>query len=218
MIPLWVIGSSGHAKVVIDTIRAAGQFEVVGVLDDQPDQRGKRVLGVQVHSDASIDSMRRLGVENAIIAVGSNRIRADISQRLYDKFNWATIIHPTAYLAEGVEIGQGTIVMAGAIIQPDSIIGSHVIINTGASIDHDGVVGDFVHVAPGVRLAGNVRVETGALLGIGCCALPGRTVGAWSTIGAGAVVARNVPPRITAFGVPAIPRQDQTSPDHQTRF
>lgn len=217
MIPLWVIGSSGHAKVVIDTVRAAGRFDVVGVLDDQPDQREKRVLGVRVHCDASIDSIRRLGVENAIIAVGSNRIRADISRRLDDKFNWATIIHPTAYVAEGVKIGNGTIVMAGAIVQPESTIGNHVIVNTGASIDHDGVVGDYVHVAPGVRLAGNVRVETGALLGIGCCALPGRTVGAWSTIGAGAVVARNVPPGVIAFGVPAIPRQDEASPDRQNR-
>ena len=90
-----------------------------------------------------------------------------------------------------------------AFIQSDSIIGRHSILNTACSVDHDASIGDFAHVAPGAHLAGGVRVGEGALLGIGCSVLPGRTVGDWAIIGAGAVVLRDVPPGVTAKGVPA---------------
>jgi acetyltransferase-like isoleucine patch superfamily enzyme len=59
------------------------------------------------------------------------------------------------------------------------------------------------HFAPGAQLAGNVYVEQGALLGIGACVIPGRRIGAWSVVGAGGVVIDDIPPYVTATGVPA---------------
>ncbi|MDB5352390.1 MAG: transferase [Planctomycetota bacterium] len=203
MRPLWVIGAGGHAKVVIDTALASGQFDVVGVLDDDPRLWGTRVLGVPVRAAASALVARRVGVEYAVIAVGNNRIRAEIAGRLDELLAWATVVHPTAYLARGAVIGEGSLVCAGAILQPDARIGRHAILNTAASIDHDGVVGDFTHVGPGVRLAGSVRVGASVLLGIGCSVLPGCSVGTGATIGAGTVVVRDIPAGVTAIGVPA---------------
>jgi len=203
MQPVWIIGAGGHAKVVIDTLRISGDFDVLGVLDDDPMRFGIEVLGVPVVGEASLESIDRLNIQQAIIAVGSNRARAAVAGRLADRVSWATAIHPTAHLAPGVRIGEGTVVFAGAIVQPSSVIGHHVILNTACSVDHDGSIGDFVHIAPGVRLAGNVQVGAGVLLGIGCCVIPERTIGAWATIGAGSVVVDDVPPDVTAKGIPA---------------
>ena len=158
MKPLWVIGASGHAKVVIDTARATGRFEVVGLLDDNQDCWGQQVLGVPVRGAASREQVSRLGIELAVIAIGSNRSRAEVAQRLYGLVAWATLVHPSVYLAPGVTPGQGTVIFAGAIVQVDSSIGRHVILNTACSVDHDSILDDFVHLAPGVRLAGQVRV------------------------------------------------------------
>jgi len=83
------------------------------------------------------------------------------------------------------------------------VLGRHVIVNTGATIDHDCIVGDFAHIGPGVHLAGMVKVGAGAFLGIGSVVLPGLAIGEWSMVGAGAVVIRDVPDRVTAYGVPA---------------
>ena len=77
------------------------------------------------------------------------------------------------------------------------------IVNTGASIDHDGVLGTAVHVAPGARLAGNVTLEDGVFVGIGAVIVPGRTIGAWTRVGAGAAVVHDLPANVTAIGVPA---------------
>jgi acetyltransferase-like isoleucine patch superfamily enzyme len=45
-------------------------------------------------------------------------------------------------------------------------------------------------------------LETGVELGTGACVLPQRRVGAWSVIGAGAVVNKDIPSNSTAVGVP----------------
>jgi acetyltransferase-like isoleucine patch superfamily enzyme len=106
-----------------------------------------------------------------------------------------------------VEIGEGTVIFAGVILQPRTRIGSHVIVNTAASVDHDGLLEDFVHVAPGARLSGQVTIREGALMGVGSAAIPGTTVGAWAVVGAGGAVVADVAPGATALGVPARPRE-----------
>lgn len=203
MRPIWVVGSGGHAKVIIDTLRAAGTYEVAGLLDDDPRRLGASVLGIAVRDRASPESVARLGIEHAILAVGANRARAEIASRLAGLVSWAVAIHPRAYLAPGVRIGAGTVVFAGAVVQPDSTIGTHVILNTSSSVDHDCVIGNFAHVAPGVHLAGGVAIGEGSLLGIGGNVLPGCSIGPWVTIGAGALVVQDVPGGVTAKGVPA---------------
>ncbi|MEP0548687.1 MAG: acetyltransferase [Rhodothermales bacterium] len=195
-----VIGGGGHAKVVIATLRAAG-VAVAGVLDDDAAKHGSTLLGVPV-----IGSVERAtgGEHDAVIAVGHNATRKRIAESLPD-VRWATVVHPHAVVHESVRLGEGAVVFAGAVVQPDARLGAHTIINTGASADHDNELGDYVHLAPGVRLAGGVTLEEGAFMGIASAALPGVRVGAWTTVGAGGVVTRDLPSGVTAVGVPACP-------------
>ncbi len=199
----WVIGAGGHAKVVIDALRASGEFTVAGVLDDDPGRFGTAVLGASVLGDATRESVERLGIGWAILAIGSNRARAEAAARLDGRVVWASVVHPKAHIAPGARLGEGTLVLAGAIIQPDTTIGAHAILNTACSVDHDCVIGDFAHVAPGAHLAGGVQIGEGVLIGLGSSLLPGRAVGAWATVGAGCVVTRDIPPGVTARGIPA---------------
>jgi UDP-perosamine 4-acetyltransferase len=200
---VWVFGSGGHSKVVIDTLRASGTYEVAGALDDDPERWGTDVLGVPVLGGPSPEAIARFGIDWAVIAIGSNRSRAAISKRFSGGPSWASVVHPRAYVAPGVRIGAGTVIFAGAIVQPGAILGDHVILNTGCSIDHDCIIDDFSHVAPGAHLCGRVRVGRGAELGAGSSVTPGRTVDAWSIVGAGGVVVRDIPAGVTAKGVPA---------------
>lgn len=202
-IPLWVIGSGGHAKVVIDAARATGRFTIAGVLDDDEQRHGATILGVRVMGGTAHETVAALGVEHAVIAIGANRVRERVAARLDGMVRWASVAHPAATIAPGVSIGMGSVVMAGAVVQPDCVVGAHVIVNTAASVDHDCRLGDYCHVGPGAHLAGDVRVGDGALLGVGVSVIPGREIGGWSTVGAGAVVVRDLPSRVTASGVPA---------------
>jgi UDP-perosamine 4-acetyltransferase len=195
--PVVVIGAGGHGKVVVSTLLAAG-IRVPYVLDDDREKWGSKIYGVPVRGPVS-DGVEagRVGV----LGIGRNEERKRLAEEL--NLDWATVIHPHAWVHPSVSLRAGTVVFAGVIIQPDTVIGRHVIVNTGALIDHDCEIGDFAHVAPGVQLAGEVELGMGVFFGIGSSAIPGVQVGGWTMVGAGAVVINDLTEHVTAVGVPA---------------
>ena len=196
-----VVGAGGHAKVVIATLQALGET-VAGCVDDDPAAVGRRVLGVPVTGAVDAVATHQGG---AVLAIGSNAARARLAAAFPDA-DWRTVVHPAAHVHLSVSLGRGTVVLAGAILQPDVEVGAYAILNTASTVDHDGRIGDFVHLAPGVHLSGGVIVEEGGFMGVGACAIPGVRIGAWGTVGAGGVVVRDLPPNVTSVGIPARPR------------
>lgn len=199
--------------MVVATLQAAG-LAVEGIYDDDPRRWGKEVLGVPVIGSTQLLLDRATCV--AIIAIGDNRVRSELTKRLGRACSWVTVVHPRACVHSSVHLGQGTVVFAGAVIQPDAVIGDHCIINTGATIDHDCVIGSFSHVAPGAHLAGGVRLGTGVLIGVGSALIPGVSVDDWSVVAAGAVVHRNVAAKTTVVGVPARPLKKEQQAIHNS--
>ena len=196
-----VVGAGGHAKVVIATLQAMGET-VAGCVDDDPKAIGRLVLGVPVVGTVQAVARHAGGV---VLAIGSNAARARLAAA-YPDANWRTVVHPTAHVHASASLGRGTVAFSGAIVQPDVEVGAHAILNTASTVDHDGRIGDYVHLAPGVHLSGGVTVGEGGFVGVGACAIPGTRIGAWGTVGAGAVVVEDLPPNATSVGVPARPR------------
>jgi len=196
---LYILGAGGHAKVVIETSIQCG-FNPVAVFDDDEQLIGTNVSQVPVIGRISSLSLPESGL--AFIAIGSNRVR-NILHEKFTCLRWATLIHPSAYVCKTASIGTGSLVCAGAVIQPDTVIGRHAIINTGANIDHDCRIGNFAHICPGSNLAGGVTIGEGSMIGIGSSLIPLKSVGAWSIVGAGTVVIDDIPEKSKAVGVPA---------------
>jgi len=196
-----VIGGGGHAKVVIDVLRATGQH-ALAVFDDDPQLQGAKVYGVPVVGPRRL--LRDDASRQAIIAIRDNRHRAACAAEL--RCRWLTVCHPSATVAEGVRLGSGTVVMAGVVIQSDAVVGDHVILNTGVLVDHDCRIGDGVHLAPGCCLTGGVSVGSGAFCGAGSTVLPRVQIGRNATLAAGAVAVHDISEEVTALGVPARPR------------
>jgi sugar O-acyltransferase (sialic acid O-acetyltransferase NeuD family) len=199
--PVILVGSGGHAKVVLATAQAAG-IAVARVVDDNPARHGHRLLGVPIEGPTA-DVLADPGAL-AVLAIGDNRARQRLAAGA--RCTFATVVHPGAIVHPTVTVGGGTVVFAGVVVQPETRLGEHVIVNTGASIDHDCVIGDHAHIAPGVHLAGGVTVGEGSFLGVGTGVIPGIHIGSWATVGAGAAVVRDLPAGCTAVGVPARPR------------
>lgn len=195
-----LVGAGGHAKVVLDTLQAAGKT-VDRVYDDNPDLQGKDFCGVPVVGP--IDQLQECPGQKAIIAIGDCRKRRELAEA-YD-CQWVSAIHPTAYVAETASVGAGSLIAAGAIVQAAATVGDHVIVNTGATVDHDCRLADFVHICPGTNLGGNVSIGKETMCGLGSRLLPGVTVGADVLVGAGSVVNRTVADGVTVIGIPARP-------------
>jgi len=201
-----VVGAGGHAKVILDILLCQGTYDIIG-LTDPGYKPGNTVLGFPVLGDDDVlPALRREGVTGAFIAIGDNRLRSRLFDRVTeDGFELINAIHPRAIIAETVRIGRGVAVMAGGIINADASIGDNVIVNTGATVDHDCVIERDVHIAPGVHLGGNVHVKRRAFLGIGTAVIPEITIGEGAIIGAGSVVVDAISDYTLALGVPARP-------------
>ena len=201
-----IIGAGGHGQVVADILMTASRHGAddypCGYLDQNEGLWTKAVVDLRVLG--SVEECARFAHDAVIVAVGDNRTRKRLFERLSRSLErFAIARHPNAVLSGNCSIGHGSVICAGAIVNTGASVGANVILNTGCSIDHHNVIGDHAHIAPGVRLGGEVKIGQGALVGIGAVVLPGRRVGAWSIVGAGAVVTEDVPDRVVAVGCPA---------------
>jgi sugar O-acyltransferase (sialic acid O-acetyltransferase NeuD family) len=193
---LLVVGAGGHAKVVMDAAMAAGH-EIAGIVGAVTDPA--ELLGVPV--SASADD---IDADGFIVAIGENAVRAEHFARYSAAGHIPlAVIHPSAVLGTGVEIGAGAFLAPGVIVNTDARIGADAILNTGCSVDHDCTIGPHAHIGPQVALCGGVSVGEGALIGVGACASPGVHVGPRAVIGAGAAIVEDLPGDHVCVGVPA---------------
>jgi UDP-N-acetylbacillosamine N-acetyltransferase len=206
---LW--GGGGHALVVADVLRCQGGWEIIGFLDDADAGRRGESFGhaTILGGREQLARLREQGVAHVILAFGDCAARLELAAVARQQgFELATAVHPRATIAHDVSIGAGTVIAAGAIVNPAARLGENVIINTAASVDHECLVEDGAHVSPGAHLGGRVRVGRGAWIGIGASVVPRITIGAGSIVGAGAVVVEDVPAGVVAYGVPARVRRN----------
>lgn len=193
---LLIIGASGHGKVVAD-IAELTEYNSILFFDDNDKLKecGKyHVIG------KSLDIDKYDG--DFIVAIGNAKIRERLLESLSER-NVPILIHPNSTIASTVEIGGGTVVMAGAVINADAVIGKGCIINTCSSVDHDCIIGNYSHISVGAHIAGNVHVGDRTWIGAGATISNNINICSDCMIGAGAVVIKNINENGTYVGVPA---------------
>lgn len=174
-----IYGKGDHAKVVKSTI-ALEHCKLFDDGDYKPSSKGLWIIGI-----------------------GNNKSRKRIAEEVLKDKEFITIMSAQAICDISIDPGEGTQIMAGVVIQVDTIIGNHCIINTAASIDHDCVIDSYVHIAPNVTLCGGVKIGECSFIGAASVILPYIKIGKNCTIGAGSVVTKNIPDNSLAYGNPA---------------
>jgi sugar O-acyltransferase (sialic acid O-acetyltransferase NeuD family) len=187
-------GAGGHCKVIIDILECL-QIGVRTIVDDNP-----RSSELMAYSVVSASNFSFKSTHNVIISIGNNNIRRELSKKLNVTFE--KVIHPKASFSIHSDVGEGSVIMAGAIVSPKVKIGKHCIINSSAVVEHDCVIEDFVHICPSASLAGGVVIGEGTQIGIGATIIQDVVVGKWVVIGAGSVVLNNVPDYSVVVGNP----------------
>lgn len=202
---LAILGASGHGKVLADIAEACEWSEIVFYDDAWP---GRQANGHWPIVGDTAALLRQLSTVNGVIVgIGNNLVRHDkLVQLRAAGAPIVSLLHPQAIISRYSSIGEGSVVMAGVVVNADTRIGSGAILNTACSVDHDSLLGDFVHVSPGARLAGAVIVGDFSWIGIGACIRQMVRIGSHVTIGAGAAVIKTVADGTTVVGVPAHPR------------
>jgi sugar O-acyltransferase (sialic acid O-acetyltransferase NeuD family) len=204
---LLLIGSSGHAAVLVDAIESTGKYQIAGYLDDGAEpgavHRGYSVLG-SVQNLRAICETQRIG--EVVIAIGDNWQRRRMRAKLLEdhaKLKFPAVLHPSAVLAKTLLIGQGAVILANAHAGPGTRIAEFCILNTGSSLDHDCEMRAFSSLAPGVFTGGHVVIGECSAIGVGASISDKISVGNHAVVGTGAVVVRNIPDLVVAYGNPA---------------
>jgi sugar O-acyltransferase (sialic acid O-acetyltransferase NeuD family) len=206
---LLIVGPGGFGRETAEAVGAVNDdkptYELLGFLDDNPDAAGTEVDGIPVLGP--ISSVADHPAALVIVSTGHPGFyfsRKRIVERLgLPPDRYATLIHPLASVGRSVEVGGGTVLLAGAVATAGVRIGSHVAVMPGAVFTHDDVIGDYATFGSGARLAGRVTVGDGAYIGSGALIRQSLTVGAWALVGLGAVVLEDVPAAEVWVGVPA---------------
>jgi sugar O-acyltransferase (sialic acid O-acetyltransferase NeuD family) len=202
-----IVGCSSHAQVVIDIVESEGRYQVVGLIDSfKPagtQLRGYEVIG----TEQEIPMLFQAGVASfGIVAIGDNWTRARMVARIRElqpDFQFVTAIHPGVHIARDVTVGEGTVIMAGAVVNTGSRIGAFCILNTRSSVDHECTVAEYSSLAPGVVTGGRVIVGQYSAIGIGATVVHEVRIGEHTVVGAGTTVLKDVPDYVVVYGTPA---------------
>jgi sugar O-acyltransferase (sialic acid O-acetyltransferase NeuD family) len=216
---LLIVGAGGFARetaqAVFDVNAALGLddtgWDLLGFLDDDPLLHGRRVDGLPVIGGT--DLLDSLPQARVVVCVGNPRnyaARARIVERLgLPEQRYATLVHPSASVAASCTVGPGSVILAQSVLTASVEVGAHVAVMPHAVLTHDVKVADFATIAAGVRFGGGVKVERGAYVGSGALIREHLTIGAWSLVGMGSVVLRDVPAAQVWAGAPARPLREQ---------
>lgn len=189
------------AALVSNINEAKPEWNFLGFVDDN--LTGSTVEGWPIIGQIScIYEMNPMPL--VVIAIANTQSKKRVADQI-EKYNvpLATLIHPSVIVSGISEIGAGSIICAGTILAINTRMGKHTVLNLGCRIGHDTILKDYSSCMPGTNLAGKVVLEEGVYTGLNACVINGITIGAWSTIGAGAAVIQDIPDHSVAVGVPA---------------
>jgi len=200
-----IVGAGGMGREVFSwlTHTITNQNDKIkGFIDDNPEALGNLQYPIKIIGN--IIDYRPASGETLVMSILNPKIRKKIVVSLMQKnANFHTLIHPSVTIGTNVKIGKGCILCPNCILTNDIAVGEFVFVNTDSTIGHDATIGSFTSINGKVEIAGNVKVGEGCLFGVGARVIPGRQIGDEATVGAGSVVIRNVPARVTVFGNPA---------------
>ncbi len=182
-------------------------LNLLGVMDDGKPPGPWHCTRILGGISALPELVREHGSVGYITAFGSNALRQKIVHQVdflgLPELKVVSFSHASSWTGVDVEIGEGTLMAPGSLITTRARIGRHCILNMKASVAHDCVVGNFCNLNPGATLCGAVVLGDGCSIGAGATVIEKINIGAGTIVGAGAVVIRDLPPGVTAVGVPA---------------
>lgn len=205
-----ILGGGGHARVLLDCVRASGIAEPVAILDTNPALWGTELFGVPIMGgDERLSELAKQGIRHFVVGlggVGDNRARKRLFElAIRQGLVPLSIAHPSAICSPSAQLGPGSVLFPLAVVNAGARLGMNVIVNTGAIVEHDCQLSDHVHVATGARLCSTVCVGDQAHIGAGAVVRQCVSIGHGAIVGAGAVVVEDVSPDAVVAGVPARP-------------
>jgi sugar O-acyltransferase (sialic acid O-acetyltransferase NeuD family) len=200
--PICLFGAGEHARVVAEAARLAGAT-VAGCWATKADP-GLDHLGKDADLERELEKWRGHRFHLALAGQPGCGHRHALWERWRDRgLNWATIIHPTAFVSPSAHVGDGVFIGPGAVVHAGATLAAQAIVNSGCIVEHDTFIGEGAVLAPGALCGGGACLGAWAWCGLGAIIRDHAAVGDGAIVGMGAVVVADVAAGTTVMGVPA---------------
>ncbi len=195
-----ILGGLGTGSVIAAAIRearlrGATEWDFAGYLNDR-EETGSLISGAPVLGKVSeIQHFVQQGYYfiNTIYRIDGQKERIEMFERLgVPDSSLATFIHPMAYVAPGVILGPGSVVMPNAYISPDTVLGKCCLVMANVSIGHNDAIGDHCHIAAQAAVGSYLSLGRGVHIGLNCSIRENLVIGDYATTGMGSVVTKNI--------------------------
>ncbi len=218
---LIVVGSSGHAKAVINAIEKLnnyrGEYEITGLIDDYR-KPGEKTFNYEVLG--RIEDLPQLvenhSTFNIVIAIGDNFGRQKVAEKikaLCPEVHFPAIIHPRNEIGRDISVGEGVYIGPLGVISSNVIIGNFCSLEGPCVLGHDSIMEDFSSLGNNVSIGGNCRIGFGSAVLNGATVIQKIIIGEHTLIGAGATVLENIPSYVLAVGIPAKVKKERKPGD-----
>ena len=206
-----IIGGKGNGTLVLSTIKDINiikkEWEVLGFLNDREtdDIYGYPVLG-KVDYETVHKYMEDPDVffYYALISVKLNyKFLPKLHNLQIPLERFATLVHPTAVVADNVKIGYGTVIMAQCCISAYSEVGNFVQMLPQSFMGTQAKLCDYAYMAPKAYVGAYSTLNVGAYMGPGSSIIEFQNMGEWSLAGMGTVIIKSVPDYTKVVGNPA---------------
>ena len=202
-----VIGSGGHAKVVIDILQTMGDVFILGITSNSI-PKGEKFNTIEVLGDdeSIVNTFDKSKVKLAMGLGGyrDNSLRTNVYEKMKSfGFTFINAIHPHSFISQSCKLGEAVTIFPGVILNTEVSIGNNSIIATSATIDHETIIGDNVLVSAGVTIGAYSKIGNQSLLALGAKVISGLIIGENTLIASGAVVVSDTFPNSQMFGLPA---------------
>ncbi len=203
---IFILGVGHNTAVLVDLAECCG-YQVAGLYHYNEEKNDDSYLDIPIlGSYADLFEQDSLLSKNFALSMGDNAIRASLGAKLRAKGAYMpNLLHPQAAVSKYAELGHGNIVCSNATIDPNTIIKNDCIISANSIICHNSQLDDACFIGAGCALGAYVHVKKAAFLGLNAVVVSGKvtSIGEYATIGAGAVVSKNVSEYDTVAGTPA---------------
>jgi len=205
-----ILGAGGFAREtawLLEEINAASgpMYEFLGYIVSDLSKLGERDNKEQVLGDTDWLEQNKSKVDGLAIGIGDphvrNRLGTELSER-FPEMEWPALIHPNVRIQKStLKIGRGVLICAGTIGSVNIELSDFCMFNLACTIGHESLIGRGCVVNPTVNISGGVVMEDEVLVGTGAQILQYIHIGKGATIGAGAVVNKDVAAGTTVVGV-----------------